>query len=251
MSYKDRQKYLKEPDNANIPRLKPTFKCLPPLQFVALKAIVLLNNRMIQKFAPRPRFIPLEYKTLGQQLIRAKIYPTDEQFIDIILATNKHISEPQNSNSSPTNLLPKLRPIVLSTKPCKQPSCVTCHHLNCDNYFRSTVSKKTYPIRQSFSCTSSNLIYLITCLKCKKQYVGYTVTQLHDRINRHRSTILTDQTRYFSIHFNFEDHSLRHISVQAIDSASTLVELKRLERFWILTLETYVPKGLNVTIGSS
>ena len=251
IKYTDRQNYLKEPVPSYIPRLKPIFKCLPPPQFVSLKAIVLQHYHLIQKFAPRPRFIPLRHKTLSQEVVRAKLYPTDEQFIDILLATSGHIVSPRNPNSTSFNLMPKLYSFQISTKPCKRANCTTCRHLNCEKHFRSSINKRTHPIRHSFSCTSSNVIYLITCLKCKKQYVGRTTNQLKERINRHHSSITNDQTRYVSIHFNFSDHRLDHLSVQAIDTAPTIAEQKRLERFWILTLETYVPKGLNVTIGSS
>ncbi len=41
------------------------------------------------------------------------------------------------------------------------------------------------------------------------------------------------------------EKSLSNLSVQVIDPAHTLQELKRREQFWILTLQTYVPKGLN------
>ncbi len=48
------------------------------------------------------------------------------------------------------------------------------------------------------------------------------------------------------MHFNFPDHKTSNLSVQVIDTATTLHELKQLEDFWIHNLETYVPKGLCV-----
>lgn len=107
----------------------------------------------------------------------------------------------------------------------------------------------------SFSCTSSNIIYLITCTKCKKQYVGLTTKQLSTRINHHRLNILNRKQIYVSVHFNFPDHSITNLSVQAIDKvpdqcAHPLQELLRLEKYWIAELKTWQPMGLNVSIGT-
>ncbi len=239
INYKQRQNYLKEPTIANISKPKPTFKCLPPPNYNALKAIILQHYRMVQRFAPRPRFIPLRHKKLGEDLIRAKIYPTDEQFVDMVLTTSQEFHSLNSTSHNATR--PTLRPCNIR--------CATCQHLNCDTHFRSTTNGRTHPIRRSFTCKSSNVIYLITCKKCKKQYVGLTTKQLNYRICRHRSNITHNQPIYISRHFNFKDHNIHHLAVQAIDQADNLEELKKLERFWILTLDTVVPKGLNVTIG--
>ncbi|XP_064399316.1 uncharacterized protein LOC135345790 [Halichondria panicea] len=89
INHEQRRNYLKEPTIANISKPKPTFKCLPPPHYNALKAIILQHYHMVQRFAPRPRFIPLRHKKLGEDLIRAKIYPTDEQFVDMVLTTSQ------------------------------------------------------------------------------------------------------------------------------------------------------------------
>ena len=129
-------------------------------------------------------------------------------------------------------IMPTLHNIKTATRTCKHPKCATCTHLNCNTYFKSTTTGIQYPLRHSFTCASSNIIYLITCMKCKKQYVGLTTTQLNQRTNRHRTNIINDKTIYIiCIHFNFPDHKLSHVSVQAIDTAPTIQELKRLEQF--------------------
>ena len=110
----------------------------------------------------------------------------------------------------------------------------------------TTSTREKYRIRQSFSCDSQNVIYLITCKKCKKQYVGYTTKTLRERTNHHRSSIFTNQNRYISIHFNFPDHTIEHLSIQAIDKAQP-IQLPQLEKFWINKLQTIKPKGLNYT----
>ena len=55
---------------------------------------------------------------------------------------------------------------------------------------------------------------------------------------RHRSNINNNRTIYICVHFNFPDHNIRNLSVQAIDTDSDTTELK---------LQTYTPKGLNAS----
>ena len=100
---------------------------------------------------------------------------------------------------------------------------------------------------------NQNIIYLITCSKCKKQYVGFTTQQLNIRINHHRTNIFNHVQTYVSNHFNFSDHSIRDLTVQVIDSPENgpniYQKLKELERYWIKTLKTLRPLGLNVSSG--
>ena len=95
--------------------------------------------------------------------------------------TDKHVD---------TGKLSMLKYRNVKTQPCRQPRCVTYYHLNCDKSFTST---KMYPLRHNFTCTSRNVIYLITCTRCKKQYVGLTTQQLNIspniRLNHHRTNI--------------------------------------------------------------
>ena len=154
-----------------------------------------------------------------------------------------------------TGRLPTLKYTNVQTRQCKHPRCVTCKHLNCSTFFKSTKTTKSYPLRHSFTCTSKNVIYLITCTKCKKQYVGLATQKLNTRINHHRTSIFTKKQTYISNHFNFLDHSISNLSVQLIDKPedgpNTYEELTKLERFWIQTLKTVQPFGLNASLGQS
>ena len=243
IKYKDRQKFLQQSTSSHRPIKKTIFKCLPPPQFTALIRIILQNYNTVQQYAPLSRFIPLKHRTLKQELIRAKISPTDAQFIDIITVLGPMI-QPEHVSAG---VLPPLTRNPIATTFCQNSRCITCKHLDCNNYLKSTTTGFCYPIRHRFSCTSSNIIYLITCKKCKKQYVGRTTNQLNHRLNPHHTSIINNKTMYLYIHFNFPDHSFEHLSVQAIDQASSWQELKRLEHHWIHTLQTQAPKGLNLT----
>ena len=133
-------------------------------------------------------------------------------------------------------------------KKCGHPRCATCQHLQCQPSFKSTKTKQSYPIRHNFSCNSENLTYLITCTKCRKQYVGMTTQKLNVRLNHHRTSIFTNQRTYLHKHF---DHSLKNLTVQAIDKTNANPgahnELRKLEKFWIKILQTYQSIGHNVS----
>ena len=53
--------------------------------------------------------------------------------------------------------------------------------------FTSTVTGETYKINHRFDCLEKFLIYLPTCNKSRKQYVGQTVVTIRYRWNNYRS----------------------------------------------------------------
>ena len=59
---------------------------------------------------------------------------------------------------------------------------------------------------------------MISCRKCKLQYVGETEQALHLRMNGHRSDIRTKKVeKPVAAHFCQEDHSQRDLEVKAIE----------------------------------
>ena len=58
--------------------------------------------------------------------------------------------------------------------PCN--SCDICkHYLAPERKFTSKVASETYFIKGDLSCNSKNVIYFITCDKCKDEYIGSAV----------------------------------------------------------------------------
>ena len=253
IDFSNRTQYLQtlHRQNRNHTPIPPIFKCYPPPRFHTLKTVILQQYHTISHLVPTPRFVTLSHQTLRNLLVRAEVKPTSDQSLNL-LQTLKDL--PQNTPHATTGALPPLRKQAALIKPCHNPKCSTCNH-HCSSTFTSSVTKRTYPIRFSATCKSSNVIYLITCTKCKKQYVGLTTKQLNTRINHHRSNIFRNKTIYLCIHFNFQDHSINNLSVQVIDRAHTnttnhLQELQKLERHWIHTLKTLQPQGLNSSPGT-
>ena len=224
---------------------KPIFKYLQPPQFKKLQTIILLNYDKLQQWTDKPLFINTGHRKLRQELVHAKVTPTDEQFVDIAVILNN----PKQGHTT-SGQLPQLKKTNITISTCKHPRCVTCKHLNTSTSFKSTSTGTHYPIRYSFSSSSSNLIYLITCTKCKKQYVGLTTHTLKYRVNHHRTNILNKKCIYLCEHFNLPDHNIGHLSIQAIDTTKRTdhMTLRQLELYWIEKLQTLKPKSLNYTL---
>ena len=101
----------------------------------------------------------------------------------------------------------------------------------------------------TFNCKSKFLIYLITRGECGIQYVGQTVQFLHVRLNGHRYSSRNSVNTYIYQHFNNHGHDFSKIKIQIIDILDPELcdahDLDLLENFWIDTLETAYPFGLN------
>ncbi|XP_055956400.1 uncharacterized protein LOC126831676 [Patella vulgata] len=145
------------------------------------------------------------------------------------------------------------------TKICGHPRCQTCKILNISDHFHNKTSGTKFPILDQLSCSSSNIIYLISCRKCDKQYVGETQNALRERINGHRSDIVTKKDKPVSIHFNQPNHDISDLIVTPIEKTKsdfeTSEEIKTFrltrEKFWIDKLKTTAPLGLNIHTASA
>ena len=103
----------------------------------------------------------------------------------------------------------------------------------------------------SMTCTSENVVYLITYNKCGIQYVGETSQKLRNRLNNHRSSLKRLPNLYLYHHFSSDGHTVDDISIMPIEeiehSDGANVTSLRLERedYWCRELCTYYPYGLN------
>ena len=69
--------------------------------------------------------------------------------------------------------------------------CVTCQeHILESDTFKSHTTGAHHKIRGYVTCTTSNIIYLISCRICGIQYIGETKNSLKKRFYGHRSTLL-------------------------------------------------------------
>ena len=140
---------------------------------------------------------------------------------------------------------------------CKNKKCLTCPELSTSKYFHSNITKKRFEVVNhsvnNISCKSQNLIYLLTCDTCNMQYVGETTTALNLRINNHRKS--KKGCEHIINHNEYCSNVSFNIQVLEIFSESGYIDKiicpkereNRLnkEDFWIKTLRTVYPYGLN------
>ena len=132
---------------------------------------------------------------------------------------------------------------------CNDTRCFMCKY---NAYPATTISgyhnKKKHSIIGKLTCKSSNVIYVISCIKCKTQYVGETGQIIKDRLNNHFSTIRTKKPTPIAIHFT--DHHDRTdmliLPVEKITDDENQVGNRKLrEKYWESRLQTKYPLGLN------
>ena len=149
--------------------------------------------------------------------------------------------------------------------------CKLCHTLSTKDHFVSSSTHRVYEATipgkvTSLNCNSTNVIYLITCRKCRLQYVGETAQLLRDRIRHHNSCMNhpeKDNTcKILSEHFSKGSCKNATFSVNiiekpqgtgrdedgVIDSAITAIRRKK-ETNWMLKLRSVFPHGLNDRVG--
>jgi len=177
----------------------------------------------------------------------ANIFPKSSIILSFRRAKNikEILAKPKNTNCS--------------ASPSEQ-GCFKCNGKCdlCKNYlveikfFTSCSTSRCYRIRQHITCKSRNEIYLVTCNKCKLQYVGSTSNEFKVRFWNHKSAMLTGKnTCEVAIHFNREQHVLSNFNFTIIEEIcnagnSNLEQcLTTREAHWTVQLCTLQPHGLN------
>ena len=102
---------------------------------------------------------------------------------------------------------------------------------------------------------SKNVIYLIQCINCNKQYIGQTAQPLKSRLARHIQKIRNpSETGVLQDHFRPQKCStINQLALQTLDSVNPMGktpqqierDLKRKETLWIKRLRSEHPQGLN------
>jgi len=102
------------------------------------------------------------------------------------------------------------------------------------------------------TCVSTHVVYLIRC-PCGLGYVGKTSRQLKQRISEHKSLIRRKDTNYpvatNFLTFNHDVSSLWFCGIEKVSmplrGSNVELFLQRRDLFWIFTLQTLSPRGMN------
>ena len=85
---------------------------------------------------------------------------------------------------------------------CYEENCLVCPCIDHTGFIKSNANGKTFPCLSNVSCRMQNLVYLIECRECGKQYVGQTSRPLRERILEHVRDIFHQRHTSLAIHIN-------------------------------------------------
>eukprot|EP00061_Rhincodon_typus_P011242 g36121.t1 len=107
--------------------------------------------------------------------------------------------------------------------------------------------KKTFHIRQMFTCTPANVVYCIRCSRCGLLYVGETKRRLGHCFVEHLHSV-HDKQQHLPVtnHFNSPFHSLDDLSILGLLQCHNDATRKLEEQHFIFLLGIRQPNGLNV-----
>ena len=145
---------------------------------------------------------------------------------------------------------------TFSVDRCNRWHCATCPVVQPLHFFWSSLTNRRYTVISAcdLSCSTTNVIYLISCAKCDQQYVGETKRKVSERLSGHRSSIKKQANAFIARHFNLPGHTMDDIKIQPIEHITQRpgeteqdITIRRLDRewFWMLELRTMYPYGLN------
>jgi len=162
-------------------------------------------------------------KNLKTYLVRAKIKPPSNSYLSqnspAIRLELEHQPVSDSLDINPFHRAPD------TMTPCPIRSCFLHKYLEKSLRVQSTVTTRSFRVRGNLNCNSNNIIYLIQCKKCKKQYVGQTITSLRHRISQHNNNKQISNSTVEQ-HFCLPDHimevqPIEQISISHTDSPNT------------------------------
>jgi hypothetical protein len=129
------------------------------------------------------------------------------------------------------------------TFPCNRSRCLTCSHANKED---KVIGETTWYIKESFQCTTQNLVYAITCSVCGMLYIGETKRKLAERFREHRRDVVkNNRSSPVAIHFNTPNHSVDDMLVGGLVTCVSDKQRKAMEMRIIANLNTMDPNGMN------
>ena len=131
--------------------------------------------------------------------------------------------------------------------------CACCNNTTATKTFPHPHTGKKIPIKGFINCKSTHIVYMLVC-PCGQAYVGKTKRPLKQRISEHKTAIRTGNMDYaIAKHYAQANHgspsSLRFYGIEQVTmptrGGDILKKLSQREMFWIYTLNTMTPNGLN------
>ncbi len=139
------------------------------------------------------------------------------------LAKTRYIQELATPTNGPT-----LKPHC--TNKCFIRKCPTCPNIPTRRQFLSTTLGATHTTKCNYTCRSTRIVYLVTCKRCYKQYVGQTLGSLRTRLKAMKADVKHSTPCESTYHFGNNQHTTRDIQIEAIDHRDTETDKRNAER---------------------
>ena len=138
------------------------------------------------------------------------------------------------------------------TPQCTNLRCNLCKQLK-DTNTRVTNHKtgNNVTTRTDITCRTPNVVYILSCPTCHKQYVGETKREFKVRYAEHLADITHHRQKHVAVHFNLPNHGNTGAPVAKILSVikgnpETKLDIrKNTESKWIHNLRKIAPWGIN------
>ena len=130
---------------------------------------------------------------------------------------------------------------------CGTASCRACQFVEPGAVAKASASSEIVDINTKVTCRDSNIIYLITCLHCREQYIGETEKSLKIRFGQHQEYVnKRDVSKATGHHFNERGHSVLDMRVTILEKLfnKDVNYRKERESMWIRKFNTKY-KGIN------
>ena len=136
--------------------------------------------------------------------------------------------------------------------PCEGLRCEAYKHIVPTRNVTSSTTKPTYEIRpENINFRSKNVVYLISCKTCLKQYTE-RLEEFKARFNNYRCAHhnyrknMKVKQESFQAHFADGVHSGEgDWEKRLIDQSDSTEDIRKRESFWQHELDTFQPNGLN------
>ena len=207
-----------------------------------------------------PRLAYRANTNLAKKLVRAKLKETP-----VVMPTTNTLTEHPTRTDNETHLikLAKLKHQIPrftergAITQCDDRRCPLHDKLIHSSQVRSRTSRRTYNTHSKANCNTPNVVYMIKCKICNRQYVGQTSQSLKMRVARHLTTIRNRKVPG-TLHEHFRAgrscQGIHNLAVQLLqvitpnrhDDHKTVEEkLKKYETLWMKRLKCEYPQGLN------
>ena len=136
---------------------------------------------------------------------------------------------------------------------CKKQDCQTCKLIKRRD--KLPQNNREYKLAKDVNCQTNNVVYLLECTRCKKQYVGETKRNFLTRFKEHLADIRHNRDTPVAKHFNLNSHKSAATPAQPIPTILSRIAghpdrmtdvRKNKEKMWIHTLRSTAPHGINV-----